>query len=224
MTRHVNGNVFWVRYDDFQTFRVVFAVIIIFYGHMCYYQNPSCQLTFQTLPQAFLLSYYYVILECESIFGELFHHTKHVVVKFSSVAVTNKRGSRGYKEFMASKMKTNKGGNCLRYEPMHLKLLNEDPTTMEVFWRMGCLQFCQKLQGFHAQVSKGFVTNFTGTTSKFWILNLIVSPESISQATKIPRGGQEWCKGTKFTMQGCEEFLRKEHKGVDLTNGILGFI
>ena len=47
-----------------------------------------------------------------------------------------------------------------------------------------------------------------------------MTPESISLATGIPRGGEEWFKGTKFTMQGCEEFLKQVHRGVDLTNGI----
>ena len=74
---------------------------------------------------------------------------------------------------------------------MDLKLLNEDPTAMEFFRRTGCLQFCQKLQGFHAQVSKDFATNFTGTTTKVGILNLTVTPESISQAIGIHRGGEE---------------------------------
>ena len=47
-----------------------------------------------------------------------------------------------------------------------------------------------------------------------------MSPDAISQATKIPKGGEEWFKGTKFIMQSCEEFLKQEHKGFDMKNGI----
>ena len=79
--------------------------------------------------------------------------------------------------------KNNKGGSVFRYEHMDLKLMNEDPTAMEVFRRTGCLQFYQKLQSFHAQISKDFATIFIGTSSKVGILNLTVSPEIISQAT-----------------------------------------
>ena len=84
---------------------------------------------------------------------------------------------------MASKKKENKGGYYVRYEPMDLKLLNEDPSAMEAFMKVCFLQFCQKIQGFHVHVSKDFATNFTGTTSKVGVLNLTLSPHAISQAT-----------------------------------------
>ena len=106
---------------------------------MCHHQNLSCQIIFEYFTPSFPLSYYYVILACESILGELLHHTKLVAVEFSSAGVTNKRGNKEYKASMASKNKTNKGGHCLRYEPMGLKLFNEDPNAMEVFRRTGCL-------------------------------------------------------------------------------------
>ena len=109
---------------------------------------------------------------------------------------------------MAARKKTNKGGHCHRYEPMDMNFLNEYSTSMEVFRRTGCLQFRQRLQGFHLQVSKDFSNSFIGTTSKVGILNLIVTPESISTATGIPRGEEQWFKGIKFTMQDYKEFIK----------------
>ena len=51
---------------------------------------------------------------------------------------------------MATKRKTNKGGHYLRYEPLDMNLINEDPTDVDqVFRRTGCLQFCEILQGCH---------------------------------------------------------------------------
>ena len=85
------------------------------------------------------------------------------------------------------KKNVNKGGSCVRYEPMGLNILNEDPSFMDAFRNVGCLQFCQKIRGFHAHISKYFVTNFIGIASKVGILNFTVSPDTISQATKIPR-------------------------------------
>ena len=118
---------------------------------------------------------------------------------------------------MAAKRKTNKGGHCLRYEP---SFLNEDPTALEVFRRIGCLQFFQILQGCHVQVSKEFYISFNGIYSKVGMLNLTVTPYSISVATRIPRGGEQWFKGFKFTMQECKEFIKLEHSEIDLTNAI----
>ena len=89
---------------------------------------------------------------------------------------------------MAEKRRTNKGGQCLRYEPADMNLINEDPTAVEVFRRIGCLQFCEKLQGCYAQVSKEFALNFSGTTTKVGMLNLSITPEVIVAATGIPRG------------------------------------
>ena len=40
---------------------------------------------------------------------------------------------------MASKKKTNKGGHCVWYEPMDLKLLNEDLVVIEAFRKTGFL-------------------------------------------------------------------------------------
>ena len=69
-----------------------------------------------------------------------------------------------------------------------MNLINEDLTTVEVFRRTGCLQFCDKLQGCHTQVSKEFALNFSGTTAKVGILNLSITPKVIAAATGIPRG------------------------------------
>ena len=121
---------------------------------------------------------------------------------------------------MAGKKKTNKGGHCLGYEPMDMNFLNEDPTALEVFRRTRCLQFCQRLQGCHVQVSKEFAIGFNGTTSKVGMLNLTVTLETIVSATGIPIGGEQWFKGFKFTMQDCKEFIKPEHSEIDLTNAI----
>ena len=121
---------------------------------------------------------------------------------------------------MAAKRKTNKGGQCLRYEPSDMNLINEDPTIVEIFRRTGCLQFCERLQGCHVKVSKEFALNFSGTTTKVGILNLNITPEIIAAATWIPRGQEKWFKGFKFNMEECKEFIKLESSEIDLTNAI----
>ena len=42
---------------------------------------------------------------------------------------------------------TNKGGFVVKYEPMDLKFVMEDPSVAESFIKAGCLIFFHKLQG-----------------------------------------------------------------------------
>ena len=121
---------------------------------------------------------------------------------------------------MAMHKNTNKGGSVVSYEPMDLKLVNEDPSFAAAFTSAGSMIFFQKLQGYHAQFSKDFAVNFVGTASKVGVLSFVVSPKTISQATKIPRTGEEWFKATKFKLHNCYEFLKLEHIRVDMTSGI----
>ena len=97
------------------------------------------------------------------------------------------------------------------YEPIDMNLMNEDPTTTEVFIRTCCLHFCEKLHGCHTQVSKEFALNFTGTTTKVGMLNLSITPEVIAAATRIPIGQEKWFKGFKFNMEQCKEFMKPEN-------------
>ena len=121
---------------------------------------------------------------------------------------------------MAIQRKKNKGGLPFRYEPINKKLTMEDPSFMEAFTKAGCMHFFQRLRGHHIQVSQDVALNFKGTSTKVGILHLTVSPDSISQATGIPRTGEEWFKATKFNLQICDDFLKPEHVGINTTVGI----
>ena len=82
----------------------------------------------------------------------------------------------------------------MRHEPKDMKAIIEDPAVMEAFRRVGCLQFCEKLQGFHTQVSKEFYLNLNGTNTKVGMLSVLITPEIIVAITKIPRGQETWFK------------------------------
>ena len=55
---------------------------------------------------------------------------------------------------MAEEKKNHRGGHCLRSEPESTKVLAEDQTVMDAFSKASCLNFYEKLQGGHSQVSK----------------------------------------------------------------------
>jgi hypothetical protein len=47
-----------------------------------------------------------------------------------------------------------KGGNIIRFEPYGLNLVNAYPTIKVSFEQVGCIRFCEKLQGYNMQVEK----------------------------------------------------------------------
>ena len=44
-----------------------------------------------------------------------------------------------------------------------------------------------------------------------------VLSESISQATGIPRMGEEWFKATKFDLKSCDDYIKPEHVVINMT-------
>ena len=106
------------------------------------------------------------------------------------------------------------------FEPLSTTMLDENPMFKDSFRQVGCLRFCQKLEGFHVQVARDFALNYDGIKSKVGPLEITISPDSIAQATKIPRFGEQWFKSMKFQLVNCDDFLKEGHKGVDLIDGI----
>ena len=74
-------------------------------------------------------------------------------------------------------------GKCLRNEPEGLDITLKNREVEHAFKQVGCWNFCKKLQGGHAQVTKEFAVNFTGLNSKVGMLELQVSPDMISTVT-----------------------------------------
>jgi hypothetical protein len=52
--------------------------------------------------------------------------------------------------------KIHKGGEIVRDEPHDMQLINSEPFFKEAFQRVGCLNFCQKMQRGHPEVAKQF--------------------------------------------------------------------
>ena len=116
--------------------------------------------------------------------------------------------------------KEHRSGRYQRTEPEGLDLALKDEGVRKAFKDAGCWNFCEKLKGGHAQVTKEFALNFTGLNSKVSMLEIQVSPETIANVTEIPRGGQEWFKNFKFDMNPCKEFLKEAFVNEDLTNAV----
>ena len=112
--------------------------------------------------------------------------------------------------------KVYKGGSIIHIEPQDLVLFEDDPTFRASFERVGCMSFCQRIQGFHQQVTKDFALHFDGIKTKVGDLEFVVTPKTISATTRIPCTSMQWFKCTKFDLTHCSFFLKPEFKEVDI--------
>jgi hypothetical protein len=74
----------------------------------------------------------------------------------------------------------------MRYEPHSLNLVNSDPAFRMSFEQVGCIRFCEKIQGYNMQLTKEFSMNFNGVQKTIVEVIFPVSEETIAAATKIP--------------------------------------
>jgi len=120
----------------------------------------------------------------------------------------------------STERKDHRLGRCLRNEPEGVDIVLKNKEVEHAFNKVGCWNFCEKLQGGHAQITKEFALNFTGLNSKVGMLEFQVSPEVISIVTEIPRGQETWFNNFKFDMTPCKEFLKPEYIDSNLNKSV----
>jgi len=69
--------------------------------------------------------------------------------------------------------------------------MNVDPAIRMDFEQVGCLRFCERIQGYHVQLTKEFSRSFDGLQAKVGTLIFLVSSQSILSATDIDLNGEE---------------------------------
>jgi hypothetical protein len=116
--------------------------------------------------------------------------------------------------------KVHKGGDIVRTKPYDMQLFFEEPLIREVFQRVGCINFCQKMQRGHPEVAKEFTLNFDGTKTKVGILEFEVSERTISTTTEIPSTGERWFKAMTLNVSFSREFLKPEYQEDNLSKGV----
>jgi hypothetical protein len=117
--------------------------------------------------------------------------------------------------------KAHKGGGIMRTEPYEMQFFAVEPLIREVFQRVGCFNFFQKMQRGHPKVAREFSLNFDGTKTKVGTLELEVSEETIAVATEIPSTRLErWFKSMNLNATFSKEFLKPEFQGDNLSKGV----
>jgi ATP-dependent RNA circularization protein (DNA/RNA ligase family) len=92
--------------------------------------------------------------------------------------------------------RTTKGGDIVRFEPQDLRLVNADPTIRVSFEQVGCIRFCEKLQGYNMQVEKEFSLRFNGIEAKWETCNFrfLKTPSLLQQRSLlVERNGSKVC-------------------------------
>lgn len=89
------------------------------------------------------------------------------------------------------KDKKHKGGVIVRFDRQGATVINVDPTIKVDFEKVGCMMFCENIQGYHLQLTKEFAKGFDGLQEKVGTLTFPVTDQSIVEATEIPLNAEE---------------------------------
>jgi hypothetical protein len=82
------------------------------------------------------------------------------------------------------------------------------------FEDVGCLGFCERIQevGCHAKLTSLFATNFKKDMTTIVGVDFMVSTDSISISTSIPKHGEIWFKGMDLDIENYKIFLKPHYK------------
>jgi hypothetical protein len=103
-------------------------------------------------------------------------------------------------ETLEGRRRNTKGGDIVRFEPQGLRLVNADPTIRASFEQVGCIRFCEKIQGYNMKVEKEFPLSFNGIGAKVGNIQFQVSEDTIVSVTEIPAHGEQWFKGMQLDL------------------------
>jgi hypothetical protein len=116
---------------------------------------------------------------------------------------------------LEGRKKTTKGGDIVIFETQDLKLVNADTIVMVAFEQVGCIIFCEKLQGYNMQVTKDVSLSFYGIGAKVGNIQFQVSEDTIVVVIEIPSHGEKWFKGIQLDLYFYHEFLKLEFRDID---------
>ena len=85
-------------------------------------------------------------------------------------------------------------GLIVRTKPVGTKYLEGYPQSREMLQQVGWLQFLEKFNGFHKEVTKTFARSFKGTEVEVGDIKLTVTEVFIAEATGLLRHGERWFK------------------------------
>jgi hypothetical protein len=83
-----------------------------------------------------------------------------------------------------------RSGSLQIFEPIGISLIEQNSDHLDAFKRLGCLRFCQKLDGHHLAVNRDFVKNYREGKTQVGPKDINLTVDLIAEVTKIPMTGE----------------------------------
>ena len=116
-------------------------------------------------------------------------------------------------------VKTKLGSFICRLEPNNTDWIMKFPRSAKLMKKAIWCKFCEKLQGYHSQVTMLFIKNYRDEKVQLESLTVRVNKNSIAEAIDVPAHGEKWFKQQDF--QGdFSEFLMLGFEKLDWKNGV----
>ena len=106
-------------------------------------------------------------------------------------------------------------GLIVRTEPIGEKYMEGYPQLKEMLQKAGWLNFIEKFDGFHKNITKSFARSFDGTEVEIGDIKFAVTNSFITEATKLARHGERWFKSKEFHSESWKVILR--NPGMDVS-------
>jgi len=98
-------------------------------------------------------------------------------------------------------------GLIMRTEPVGTKYLEGYPQSKEMLQQAGWLQFLEKFNGFHKEVTKTFARSFKGAEVEVGDIKFTVTGAFIAEAIGLLRQGEKWFKNREFHNESWKQIL-----------------
>ena len=106
--------------------------------------------------------------------------------------------------------KDNRSGYHNKFEPTTTQEINDSPSILFNFHEVGCLLFFQRVQEVtnNPPLTQLFSLRLQGKHIHIVSLDFLLTPRSVSKATKIPYLGEKWFKQAYLDLDHYKPFLK----------------
>ena len=83
-------------------------------------------------------------------------------------------------------VKRKPGGFICKLEPSNTDWIKQFPRSSKLMQKSGWFNFCEKLQGYHSQVTMLFIENYRDERVQLQSLTVRVNEDYVAEAIRIP--------------------------------------
>ena len=116
-------------------------------------------------------------------------------------------------------VKKRPGGFICRLEPSSTEWIKQFQRSAKLIQRSGWFSFCDRLQGYHSQLTMAFIENYDDDRVQLQSLTVRVNEISIAEAISVLAEGERWFKQKEFK-EDFSEFLVLGNEKLDWKNGV----